>query len=315
MKLRDVVLYAGFIALPTAFFLLKQVSASTNEVYQFLSDYQDEPNGGNGWLRIMNFRPNENLIDVKTYSPYLNQYMTDADSQLQIPYVLNAGDPFTVIVLPDTQNYSAYRPDIFLTQTNWIATNALAMNTVFVVHVGDIVDNYTILTQWQNSKTAMNVLDSNNIPYSVLPGNHDFNPLADNFTSSYFMYYPPQTKKAYYAGSYNNDNFNNVNKISVGNNKIMFLNLQFNPPQGAIDWANMQIADNPDYKVVLSTHEYLLNYAIPASRSFIGENLFKQIVVPNADQMLFVLCGHYHGEAVKRGQYVLASAVKKHKFS
>jgi len=59
-------------------------------VYQLLSDYQDLPKGGNGYLRIMEFAPSENTIYVRTYSPYLNQYMTGFDSQFELFYPMNA---------------------------------------------------------------------------------------------------------------------------------------------------------------------------------------------------------------------------------
>jgi hypothetical protein len=52
-------------------------------VHTLLSDYQDI-NGGNGWLRIMTFSPSTNTGSVKTYSPTLNQFQTDANSQFTI---------------------------------------------------------------------------------------------------------------------------------------------------------------------------------------------------------------------------------------
>ena len=61
-----------------------------------MSDYQTRPNGGNGWLRIMQFSPSSNQISVKTYSPWLDQYETDADSQFAVPYDMS-GTPFGVI--------------------------------------------------------------------------------------------------------------------------------------------------------------------------------------------------------------------------
>ncbi|HTL11224.1 MAG TPA: metallophosphoesterase [Bdellovibrionota bacterium] len=45
-----------------------------NLVNEILSDYQNEPNAGNGWLRLMTFYPDQNRIDVKTYSPYLDAH-------------------------------------------------------------------------------------------------------------------------------------------------------------------------------------------------------------------------------------------------
>ena len=57
-----------------------------NIVYTLLSDYQYYPNGGNGFLRIMEFSPMNNTIQVKTYSPSLNQYETKGSSQCTLIY-------------------------------------------------------------------------------------------------------------------------------------------------------------------------------------------------------------------------------------
>ncbi|WP_052360718.1 lamin tail domain-containing protein [Oceanobacillus manasiensis] len=43
-------------------------------VYQMLADYQGGPEGGQGYLRILNFNMDENKIDVETYSPHLDNY-------------------------------------------------------------------------------------------------------------------------------------------------------------------------------------------------------------------------------------------------
>lgn len=70
-------------------------------VHTLLSDYQDI-NGGNGWLRIMTFSPETNTVSVKTYSPTLNQYQTDDNSQFTISNV-NLFDNPEVYQLLSTQ--------------------------------------------------------------------------------------------------------------------------------------------------------------------------------------------------------------------
>jgi hypothetical protein len=45
------------------------VGINGNTIYTLLSDYQDQPDGGNGWLRIMEFIPSEDSILISTYSP------------------------------------------------------------------------------------------------------------------------------------------------------------------------------------------------------------------------------------------------------
>jgi hypothetical protein len=55
-------------------------------VHQLLADYQTRLNGGDGWLRILKFIPEENKIYVETYSPWLDEYETDANSQFELDY-------------------------------------------------------------------------------------------------------------------------------------------------------------------------------------------------------------------------------------
>ena len=57
-----------------------------NTVYSLLADYQSLSNGGNGWLRILDFSPATNEIRIMTYSPTLDQYQTDDDSQFTLSY-------------------------------------------------------------------------------------------------------------------------------------------------------------------------------------------------------------------------------------
>jgi hypothetical protein len=56
-------------------------------VYALRSDYQTR-SGGNGWLRLMEFQPAVNQIQVYTYTPFLDQWETDANSQFTLPYAM-----------------------------------------------------------------------------------------------------------------------------------------------------------------------------------------------------------------------------------
>ncbi len=59
-------------------------------IHTLLADYQGRPDGGQGWLRILEFRPDEHVIQVKTYSPWLDLWETDWDSQFTIEYDMTA---------------------------------------------------------------------------------------------------------------------------------------------------------------------------------------------------------------------------------
>jgi hypothetical protein len=77
----------------------RQDTFNGNTIYTLLSDYQSRTNGGNGWLRIMEFSPAQNVIRVKTYSPWLDQYEADPDSssQFTLPYNMSSSQPFTLL--------------------------------------------------------------------------------------------------------------------------------------------------------------------------------------------------------------------------
>jgi hypothetical protein len=72
-------------------------------VYQLLSDYQDLANGGNGYLRIMKFVPSENTIYVSTYSPSLNQYLTDYTNQFPLYYPMATAGGVSVSITPGSR--------------------------------------------------------------------------------------------------------------------------------------------------------------------------------------------------------------------
>jgi len=56
-----------------------------NRVTTLLADYQDDTNGGNGYMQLLKISLTNNTISVKTYSPYLGTYQTDANSQFTLP--------------------------------------------------------------------------------------------------------------------------------------------------------------------------------------------------------------------------------------
>ncbi|GEM_PF-522266 len=63
-----------------------------------LSDYQSDVNGGNGFVRLMEFSPSNNVIRVTTYSPYTLGSKTDGDNQFTLEYAMaSAPAPFVCI--------------------------------------------------------------------------------------------------------------------------------------------------------------------------------------------------------------------------
>src|ERR1700704_5888898 len=62
------------------------LGAGGNLVNQILSDYQSDPQGGGGYLRILRISPSLNRVSVTSYSPYLDSFKTDDHNQFTVPY-------------------------------------------------------------------------------------------------------------------------------------------------------------------------------------------------------------------------------------
>jgi hypothetical protein len=69
-----------------------------NPVHQLLADYQGRANGGDGWLRIMTFKPGEDKIYVETYSVTKNMYETDANSKFVLDYDMDDFQPLGTVL-------------------------------------------------------------------------------------------------------------------------------------------------------------------------------------------------------------------------
>lgn len=61
-------------------------------IFQLLSDYQDMENGGNGYLRIMTFQPSIDKIQIATYSPYLDDFLSDNENEFELSFDMTSGD-------------------------------------------------------------------------------------------------------------------------------------------------------------------------------------------------------------------------------
>lgn len=83
---------------------LDLVNSCGKPLYIRMSNYQEDTNGGDGFLRMMKFRPSRSVIEFKTYSPVLNQYRTQSSSQFTIPYDMSASSGITLNITTPTNN-------------------------------------------------------------------------------------------------------------------------------------------------------------------------------------------------------------------
>ncbi|MDQ3299946.1 MAG: metallophosphoesterase [Myxococcota bacterium] len=71
-------------------------------IHSMLADYQGRTDGGQGYMRIWEFSPANGTVSVRTYSPTLDKWEVDADSEFTLEVDLRgAGGPFREIAVTD----------------------------------------------------------------------------------------------------------------------------------------------------------------------------------------------------------------------
>jgi hypothetical protein len=174
----------------------------------------------------------------------------------------SAGD-FTIVVLPDTQNYSQFYPLIFDSQTQWVANNAVGQNITLVIGVGDVVNIGNDATQISNANHSISILDQAGVPYVFAIGNHDYEtlPPTSRSATTFNQYLGPSryATKAYYGSSNyppgSNENF--YANFTWGGKSYLILVLEYVPRDSALAWAKTVLDANTDKEVIVVTHSYL----------------------------------------------------------
>ena len=74
----------------------KTTTVNGRLVHEMIADYQGRANGGDGWLRILRFEPDEDKVYVKTYSTWRDAYEADSGSQFTLDFPMS-GYAFSAI--------------------------------------------------------------------------------------------------------------------------------------------------------------------------------------------------------------------------
>lgn len=226
-------------------------------------------------------------------------------------WVKITGPVFTIVALPDTQKYTRYKPEIFCEQTAWIADNRKKENIIFVTHMGDIVDSWKhSKKEWEAASLCMSNLD-NVVPYSVIPGNHDTETgsRVSGF-DTYNKFFPVSrySSNSWYKGNYreNANSFQIIEKFGI---QFLFLNLEIEPSDNALKWADDIAKKYPRAYIIVSTHKYLPEGpARDNARSYsdngnTGQQIWEKLIKKNCN-IRIVWSGHFH---VKDGEFNMSN--------
>jgi len=234
------------------------------------------------------------LLSLNTFLIDEINIPTEPDEESGTMFISTANpltENFTLVVLPDTGGYTKGYPWLFDNQTQWIVDNKEELNIVFVTQLGDLVSNPDNTTQWEFANRSMSKLDDN-VPWGVLPGNHDIF-YGDSTNYDTYFGYDRFSDKSWYVGAYKSgDNANSYQLFSAGGDDYLIFHIQYNPSDDVLFWASNVIDQHPDRRVIVSTHDYIMGPFNSNRRSDIGERIWYSLIKQHADQIFLVLCGH-----------------------
>ncbi len=211
----------------------------------------------------------------------------DAATNACTPACGNDCEPFSIVLLPDTQYYTRTYPDVakgneapkLRKQIKWINDNQKSRNIKAVITLGDITDtNHP--DSYKYNDTIFKTLDSK-IAWILSGGNHDYlngkcNDGGSTTACSYDMlrydgysFSRSDTKfskyinadtykgKSWFGGFYYGSS--SYITFTAANTEFIVISLEFAPRKAVMCWAENIIKSHPNAKVILETHSYLSN--------------------------------------------------------
>lgn len=198
------------------------------------------------------------------------------------------------VILPDTQKYVGYYPDIWYNQINWICYYKEYLDIDFVTHVGDIVDVGNSINMWETAYSAFSRLATYDIKYGIAPGNHDYY-FKSNDTLEFYKQYFGNLISNNYTFFMPGKIQNNYQIINRDGDEFIIINLEYEPPLDVLEWANITLQENSDKIAIINSHAILDdcgNRIVP---------IFENLIYDNCNIKLTVN-GHYalcSGEGMK----------------
>ena len=246
----------------------------------------------------------------------------DLASSVTIRVWAGLREPFTMIMVPDTQNMikNAETSPLVDAMTAWIVEQRDVLDIDFVTHVGDIVAFADRADEWTRARAAFDVLDGV-VPYSMAFGDHEYE-LEENMGTSvdgYLTNFGPNRYAQYewYGGS-SPGGLSHYQIFEAGGRQFLNIALQWEAPGSTGDpstplgWAHQVLEEHPNLPTIITTHAYLWDkpgyegrFGDRAREGYVmngsemeyigssGETIWEELVRRHP-QVFMVLGGHYH---------------------
>ncbi len=200
-------------------------------------------------------------------------------------------EPFTLIVLPDTQYVALGYPEILEEMLGWAATQDAA----FLLHEGDLTHENSE-AEWSANRAAFDLLEGR-LPYALCLGNHD--EIDDEEHAWFDATFPlaDVEDEPWFGGHYRPDSRDSAWYVFEGGGvDWLIIALTYGPDDDELAWASGVLDEHPDHRVIVLTHAYLLP---DGTLSNPGIRIWNAL--EHHPGLSFVFNGHYTaGEAARK---------------
>ncbi len=201
---------------------------------------------------------------------------------------------FAFAWITDTQYYSEQYVENFDAVTDWIVEQKDRLGISYVIHTGDIVDEFNETYQFENASQELEKLEAAGVPYGVLGGNHDVAHGNANYElyDKYFGAFRYEGNP-WYGGTYN-DNKGHYDLVQVDGEKLLLIYMSWDIYTPEVEWINSVLEQYPDRKAILCTHPGINAKAVP---DYFSDLLVEQVCRDHPN-VIAMLNGHYHGASL-----------------
>ncbi len=212
-------------------------------------------------------------ITADAWTPSDDDWITDSHAPTDYAYSFALVGDTQTLLWYDLQNTTTNLETMY----DWIVDNAESKKIQCVMGLGDITETNNLhhyqegtANEWEYAYNNINKLKENNIPFTIVRGNHDKNLFTHYIDRDYyFNKYFPSSYLGANDGSYDSTMQNTYKELTIGETQYLIVNLDCgvnSDPTKAdaiLEWANDIVeAHGEKYgensRVIVTTHIYLL---------------------------------------------------------
>ena len=215
---------------------------------------------------------------------------------------------FSLVVLPPLRVYSRQSSRIFAEQIKWVINNKDLHNIAYVAHLGGLVENAALVSEWDRAEAIMKLLENPDatgqlygIPYGIVVSDREQSPRGDpegNSTELYNSYFGESrfSGRSYYGGQFGNNNDNHYSLFSAGGMEFIAIFIEYDPDPDprVLAWADGLLNLHHDRRAIVVAHD-LLQFAPGAPFGVQGQAIYDAL--KHNRNLFLMLGGHGAGEA------------------